>query len=147
MSIELLAPIIGGLVAIAANIFTHYIKRKFSPEKPKTYGERLKELVGQLSDATNNVDKILSEVANVAKEREDAINKLETELSDLEGKEKAMKEKIEVLSKTPLPVAQHFAELMRSSEKQSAKRDYMLFGAGVVVSTVIAIALKLFGWG
>ncbi len=65
----------------------------------------------------------------------------------MEGKEKAMNEKIELLSKTPLPVAQHFAELMRSSEKTSAKRDYMLFGAGVAVSTVIAIALKLFGWG
>ena len=147
MSIEFLAPVVAGLAAIAANVLTHYLKRKLSPAKTKTYGERLKELVTQLSHATSNVDEILSEVAAVAKDREDAINKLETELRDLEGKEKAMKEKIELLAKTPLPVAQHFAELMRSTEKTNAKRDYMLFGAGVVVSTVIAIALKLLGWG
>ncbi len=68
MSVELLVPIAGALMAMAGNVLAHYLKRKFAPEKTKTYGERLKELVAQLSHATNNVDEILSEVATVAKD-------------------------------------------------------------------------------
>ena len=144
---SIVTPIVGGLLAIATNFLFDYIKDKFNPKKEKTYGEKLKELVSQLSSATNNVDSILQEVATVAKERETAISSLENELRLLEEKEKTTKERIEALNNTPLPVAEHFAELMKSSEKSSARRDYMLFGAGVVVSTAIAVILKLLGWG
>ena len=147
ISFELLAPVASAVIAIGANIATHYLQKWLSPKKEKTYGERLQELISRLSEATRSVDAILGEVAEVAKNREASVNKLESELHELEAKERQMQERLQVLSNTPIPVAEHFAEIMKTSEKSSARRDYLLFGAGVVVSTVIAILLKLFGWG
>jgi hypothetical protein len=48
------------------------------------------------------------------------------------------------LEKTPLAVAEHFAKLVAPGEKRSAMRDYLLFGAGVVVSTAIGIVIQVF---
>lgn len=146
-SIDIAASVAAGVIAIAANAVTYLAKENFSKKEEKTYGERLKELVGRLSEATQSVDEILNEVSSVARERETAISELEGELKSLEAKEKVLKTRIEALEKTPLPVAEHFAELMKSTETKSAKRDYLLFGAGVIVSTFIGIALKLFGLG
>jgi hypothetical protein len=51
-----------------------------------------------------------------------------------------------VLQNVPLPVAQEFAKLVAPAEKKSARRDYLLFVSGVVVTTVITVILKkLFG--
>lgn len=147
IQIDSLAPVVAGLLAIAANLVSGYLKHRLSAKKEKTYGERLRDLVSQLSSATSSVDAILHEVAAVAKERESAISSLEKELRGLEEKERQMKSRIDALNSTPLPVAEHFAELMKSSERSSARRDYFLFGAGVAVSTAIAIVLKLLGWG
>ncbi len=64
-------------------------------------------------------------------------------MQTLETREKELKEKIEALESTPLPVAEHFAKLLESGEKRSAKRDYVLFGAGVVVTTGVAIIIQV----
>ena len=37
-----------------------------------------------------------------------------------------------------------FAALVTPGERRSAMRDYLLFGAGVVVSTAIGIAIQIF---
>ena len=42
-------------------------------------------------------------------------------------------------------MAEHFAKLTEVGEKRSAKRDYLLFGAGVIVSVLTAIGLRLLG--
>jgi chromosome segregation ATPase len=111
---------------------------------PKPYSERLAELTAGLSKASHEVDSVLAELAQVARERTDAVDKLETELATLEGRERELKEKIDALQKTPLPMAEHFAKLIESGEKRSARRDYALFGAGVLVTTVVAILIQLF---
>lgn len=54
---------------------------------------------------------ILGELAEVARSREAAVQKLETDLETLETREKELKEKIGALESTPLPVAEHFAKL------------------------------------
>lgn len=76
-----------------------------------------------------------------------SILSLEANLITLEGREKHLQQRIETLQCVPLPAAEHFAKLLESGEKKSAWRDYMLFGAGVLASTAIAIALKLAGLG
>ena len=65
----------------------------------------------------------------------------------LENREKQLQESVQALENVPIPVAEHFARLTAVGEKRNAKRDYILFGAGVVVCTVIAIILKLAGIG
>ena len=111
------------------------------PEKP--YGERLSELSASLTKASREVDSVLGELTDVARSREAAVQKLEADLETLQTREKELKEKIEALESTPLPVAEHFAKLLESNEKRGATRDYVLFGAGVVVTTVIATVIQL----
>ena len=117
------------------------------PLPKKSYSDRLGELADSLTKASRQVDEVLSELASVAKEREENVKGLEESLQLLEKREGDIKTRIEHLEKVPLPAVEHFAEIMNRGEKRSAKRDYMLFGAGVAVSTVISIGLKVFGLG
>jgi hypothetical protein len=59
----------------------------------------------------------------------------------------AIKQKIATLEKVPIEVMKHFEEALKKGDKRSAYRDYILFGAGVIVSTVISTILKLIGYG
>jgi len=85
---------------------------------------------------------VLAELAQVARSRQSAVEELESNLTSLESREKELKAKIEALEKTPLPVAEHFAQLLAAGERRSARRDYALFGAGVGVTTAIAILIQ-----
>jgi len=151
MSLDIIATIIGALASLLAGglasskIIQKFIQTFFHIEAPqKPYSERLGELTSNLTKASREVDSILGELAQVARSRESAVVKLESDLSSLEAREKELKDKIEVLQKVPIPVAEHFARLLESGEKRSARRDYALFGAGVLVTTFIAIAIQLF---
>ena len=144
------------IVSALASMFSYFLVDyvlKFSKRyilKPKqvfSYGLKLSELTSSLVNASKEVDRVLTEISAIATNREDTINKLELNLASLEKKETDLKRKIETLVKLPIPVAEHFAKLMESGEKRSARRDYLLFGAGVAVSTVIAIVLKISGVG
>jgi hypothetical protein len=112
-------------------------------EAEKPYSERLSELMTSLIKASREVDGVLAQLAEVTRNREVAVQNLETESAALETREKELKESIQALEKTPLPAAEHFAKLLESREKRSARRDYMLFGAGVMVATVIAIIAQV----
>jgi chromosome segregation ATPase len=116
--------------------------RRQAPQKP--YSERLAELTENLTKASREVDAVLVELARVAKDRARTVQQLETDLTDMEGREKELKERIEALEHTPLAVAEHFARLVQPAEKRSAMRDYLLFGAGVVVSTAIGVVIQVF---
>ena len=138
-----LASLIGGLIVSSVTI-QNLIRTLFHIEETKTsYSERLAELTTNLTKASREVDLILGELAQVAKSRESAVTKLESDLSGLESREKELKEKIEALQKVPIPVAEHFTKLLASGEKKSARRDYLLFGAGVLVTTFIAIVIQI----
>lgn len=135
--------------AIAAEFFPQVLQRLYKKrESPQEgYGERLARLTASLTRASSEVDEVLRELARVAADREDAVKKLEIGLRDLEGREKQIQQRIQDLQNVSLPVAEHFAKLIAAGEKRSAWRDYILFGAGVIASTAIAIILRLIGWG
>ena len=143
MSIEIIASIISALAAllagsVAASDLSRTILRRIlgREEPPKPYGERLQELMGNLTRSSREVDAILAELAQVAAEREVSFRNLESELANLEEREKELQGRIEILEQIPIPVAEHFAQLIEGGERRSARRDYMLFGAGVLVSTL-----------
>lgn len=149
MGIDLIVSLIAGAASLAAGglasseaiqkLIRHLLGRK-EPDRP--YTERLAELTESLTKASREVDAVLSELAQVARNRGEAVQKLEADLQSLEGREKELKSKIDALEKTPLPVAEHFARLLEAGERRSAKRDYALFGAGVIVTTVIAVVIQ-----
>lgn len=151
MPLDIIASILGALASLAAGglasseIIQTLIRKIFHIEAPKKpYSQRLSELTTNLTKASREVDSILGELALVARSRESAVTKLESDLATLEAREKELKDKIEVLQKVPIPVAEHFAKLLESGEKRSARRDYVLFGAGVLVTTFIAIVIQIF---
>jgi DNA repair ATPase RecN len=96
-----------------------------------------------LTDATARIDELLAELRRVAAVREAEVKNLENGLKSMQEKEQALRNRIDHLKNLPLPVAEHFAELTESGEKRSAIRDYVLFGAGVVVSTIVSIILEV----
>ena len=124
---------------------THFLVKIFSNKlKEKiSYGEQLNTLTSSLLKSTKQVDKILAELTSVTKDRENALTKLESELTILESREIETKKRIEDLQNIPLQAVEHFAQLTTAGEKRSARRDYLLFAAGVIVSTIIAILLKV----
>ena len=152
MGIEILVSLIAGIVSMAAGgiasseLIQKFIRRIFNlPEKKEIpYALRLSELTKKLEEASSEVDDVLQEIASVADNRQKTVEILERDLSQLEAKEVQLKEKITALENTPVEAAKHFAALVSEGEKRGAKRDYMLFGAGVLVSTLAAIAIQIF---
>jgi prefoldin subunit 5 len=90
------------------------------------------------------MDSVLQELSYIGRQKEQTVEKLDSALKELEKREQEIKQRIEALQNVPLPVAEHFAKLVEPGERRSAKRDYLLFGSGVVVTTVITIVLQLF---
>lgn len=139
-----LASLLTGLVA-SSGIFRkllHQLTGK-QEDSEKAYGVRLAELTASLTNASSEVDTILAELAQAAGNRESAVRKLEEDLQALETREKELQDTIDVLEQTPLPVAERFAELVEHAETRSRRRDYILFGAGVGVTSIIAIIIQL----
>jgi len=154
MNIQILFTILGALTSLAAGgiasseVIRKLLVRALSKSEPqKTYSERLSELTSSLTTASAEVDSLLNELSKVAKEKETSVKQLENGLTLLEQKEKELKDNIHILKSVPIPVAEHFAKIVESGERRSAVRDYVLFGAGVLVTTVITIAIQLAtGW-
>lgn len=151
MGLEIITSLIAGLATLIAGgvasseviqkLVRHLLGIKKEPKKH--YSERLSELTDSLTKASREVDSVLSELAQVAQDREVAVRKLENDLQAMEIREKELKDKIAALENTPLPVAEHFAKLLESGEKRGAKRDYILFGAGAVLTTIIAVIIQI----
>jgi septal ring factor EnvC (AmiA/AmiB activator) len=139
-------------IAALATLFTAYLsyllERKSNissrgGEKSPSYSEKLSALTTNLTQASREVDTILHELTEVSQERAEAVRQLEAELEKLEAAEKEQKQRIEELKQVPIPAVEHLLETMKPSEQRSERRDYLLFGAGVVVSTVVSIILSL----
>lgn len=157
MGIEVMLSILSGVASLLAgglgtSDFVRRIVDRFLQQRPRgrladadAYSERLARLTHELTRSSYEVDKTIAELAQVARDRETAVRKLETDLAALSDREKRLKERIEALEHVPIPVAEHFVALTASGEKRSARRDYLLFGAGVVVSTVTSIIFFLLG--
>lgn len=138
-----------GILAIVEfqTIFRKYFLKKRQEEKRETYySEKLGELLKSLNKSSKEVDDILNELSDVTNERAKALSNLESELLTLESREEEVKKRIQDLENVPIAAVEHFAKLTSAGEKKSARRDYILFGAGVIASTVVAIILKLLGW-
>jgi chromosome segregation ATPase len=116
-----------------------------------TYAERMQKLSGKLHEASSDFETLLQEMDHVAKQREIAVTELETKLTELSEREQTLESRITTLSQTHPRVAQEFIALLeegqKEGEKRSARRDYMLFAAGVVVTIVLTLVFNALGFG
>lgn len=150
MAVELLISFLSlALSALAGGVASTEVVRKLvykflrKPLPQPTYAERLANLTAGLSKASREVDSVLQEMALVARERETSATRMEGVLLELEKRERDLQKRIDILQTVPIPVAEQFAKLVEPSERRSARRDYILFLAGVVATTKIAILLQV----
>jgi chromosome segregation ATPase len=149
--ITLLAALISSLlgasrILVQEESIQRFFRRLFRlPPPVKSYSEQIAELTKSLESASSRVDEILREMSEVVRGRQSSVEALEGQLATLSQKEAELKSRIESLSRIPIPAAEHFAALVSKGERRAALRDYALFGAGVLVSTAISIALRIAG--
>ena len=106
-------------------------------------GEKLRSALEDLQRASNAADAVIRELTHQGAERARTVERLGQQLDELTLKETELKAKIETLEKVPLPALQHFEEVLRRGDRRSAKRDYLLFGFGALVSTIVSIIIQL----
>lgn len=134
-------------VGVAELIKHCAFRRPRKEAQARPYAERLAHLTESLRRSSKELDAVLTELVQVAKDREAAVKNLEVNLTTLEVQEQQAKIRLEALEKVSNPAVVHFAKLIESGARRGAKRDYVLFGAGAVVSAVTAVVLKYFGLG
>ena len=115
-------------------------------ERQETYSERVSRLTESLSKASSDVDEVLEELSRVSTARALRVTELGAQLDELSNQEARMRSRIDALEQVPLEAVQHLQTMLDQGDRRSAYRDYMLFGLGVVVSTAIAIVLRLVGY-
>lgn len=118
----------------------------FERDDADTYQAKIHKALALLAKATADVDAVVRGITDLAQERQQNIAKLETQLAALTTRESEVKAKIAALEQVPLPAMKYFEEALRTGDKRSAYRDYALFGAGVLVSTIVTLVLKRLGF-
>lgn len=147
--LQVLEPIASGVTAIALLFAILSLYRSIGESQHdgrhalKSYSQHLHELMASLVTASREVDSTLSEIGRVASEREADLKRLEEELAKLEVREKQIQRRIDLLGRIPVEAVEHFAELLAPNEKRSARRDYLLFIAGVGVTTIVGVVFRL----
>nr|WP_299033462.1 hypothetical protein [uncultured Tenacibaculum sp.] len=116
----------------------------FDSNKNKPFKERLSESLETLKNATGEIDNVIEEISKISQEKHQTIEKLESQLGELETKETELRDKITTMEKVPVESIKHFEEILNKGNKRSAKRDYIIFTLGIVLTTVIAIVLNIF---
>jgi len=99
--------------------------------------------MGNLIKSASEIDDMLAELTLVARDRNKKIQKLNSEMYELERHKKQLQQRIHELDELPTRVADYFVQLTAKGERRSALREYLLFGADIVVSVLVAIVFKL----
>lgn len=110
---------------------------------------RLKESILKLSKAADGMDSVIRDVVAEMKARENVLEELRNRIDVLSEEDEKLSQEVETLRQTPVPVAEYFQEInirnLQQLEKKRARRDAIFFVLGIVVTTTIAVILKLFG--
>ena len=96
----LLTPVAGLVVRFASRLLG--IEK---PPEPESYSQRLTKLTQELTRASSEVDGLLAELAQVARDKENTVQELGSHLVELEQKEAQLQKRIEELEGIPSPAA------------------------------------------
>ena len=116
----------------------------FDNKKKKSFRDRLADSIDTLRNSTAEIDNVIEEIGQISKEKHQTIENLQKQLDELESRENELKNKIETMEKVPIESLKHFEEILNNGNKRGAKRDYLIFISGIVITTIIAILLNKF---
>jgi predicted transcriptional regulator len=137
----LIAILIGLLFFIVENRIISRRSRQ-SGSKATSTGD-LSRMVNGLNKTSNELDKILAQIVEVAQDRAEAATNLQAQMKRLEEAEEEYLVRIEILKNEPLRVMGDLLNELQPNQIRTPRRDFMLFLAGVVVSTIVSILLGL----
>jgi septal ring factor EnvC (AmiA/AmiB activator) len=107
--------------------------------------EKFRELSKNLSSVSAEIDELLRGLADAIDKKTEELTDIESELVKAKSDFKEIQVKIAVLEKTPLPVAEYFADLQKAAEKKNALLAWFLFLLGIILTTILNIVLKKVG--
>ncbi len=148
--------IVAGLIAVlvgAITGFTYYyaLQRKRAARREVSPGERIQQSISKLSSASQEIDFIIQNIVEDIKNRQAALEELKARHQTLLQEEGELSKRVEMLKVLPLEVAKYFQQIneqtLQQVEKRRARRDIMMFIFGIIVTTAIAILLRVFGVG
>jgi len=140
--LQLLITILIGLVFFAVENRVTSRRAREAGSNPTTTGD-LARLVKGLNKTSNELDKILAQIVEVAQDRAEAATRLQAEMKKLEEAEEDYLVRIEILKNEPLRVMSDLLNELQPNQIRTPRRDFMLFTAGVVVSAIVSILLGL----
>jgi hypothetical protein len=155
--IDIIASLVGVVLSLGIGILANLIEPSIKntvlrilgrpiEKKQETYSERILRLNEILAKSSKEVDEVIKEMARISQERAISVTKLEQQLEELTQREQEANARIQTLEKVPVEAIQYFEQVLQKGDRRSAWRDHVLFGLGVIVSTVIAIALRFVGF-
>ena len=144
--LQLLITILIGFILLIIEYIVISRRSKEAGSKATTTGDRSR-LVNGLDKTSNELDQILAQIVEVAQNRAEAAIKLQAEMKRLEEAEEAYLVQIEILKNEPLRVVSDLLKDLHPNEIRTPRRDFMLFLAGVVVSAIVSIVLRLLRLG
>jgi TolA-binding protein len=109
------------------------------------FNARIDRLSRALRDVNSDLQDAVEDMERELAARESALLALQERLSELGTREQDLESRIQALSKIEPEAVKVFAELTAPGEKRSARRDYVLFGAGAATSLLTSIVFELIG--
>ena len=112
-------------------------------------GERIQQSISKLGSASQEIDAIIRDIVQDIKSRQTILEELKVRHQTLSQEEAELSKRVEMLKELPLEVAKYFQQIseqaLQQVEKKKARRDILMFILGILVTTVIAILLSVFG--
>jgi hypothetical protein len=140
--LQLLITILIGVVLFIVENRMIARRAREAGSNPTTTGD-LARLVKGLSKTSNELDKILAQIVEVAQDRAEAATRLQAEMKKLEEAEEDYLVRIEILKNEPLRVMSDLLNELQPNQIRTPRRDFMLFAAGVILSAIISVLLDL----
>ena len=137
------------LIAILIGLLFFIVENRIISRRSRQGGSKatstgdLSRMVNGLNKTSNELDKILAQIVEVAQDRAEAATNLQAQMKKLEEAEEEYLVRIEILKNEPLRVMGDLLNELQPNQIRTPRRDFMLFLAGVVVSTLVSILLGL----
>jgi len=150
--VAIAAGLISVLVAVITQLIYYYsLRRKRAARREVPPGERIQQSISKLSSASQEIDVIIQNIVKDIKNRQTALEELKARHQTLLQEEGELSKRVEMLKDLPLEVAKYFQQIseqtLQQVEKRRARRDIVMFIFGILVTTAIAILLRVFGVG
>ena len=149
MSETISAVLLPLLITILIGLVLFLVENRVISRRSREAGSKatstgdLARLVDGLNKTSNELDKILAQIVEVAQDRAEAATKLQAEMKKLEEAEEEYLVRIEILKNEPLRVVNDLLNELEPNRIRTPRRDFMLFLAGALLSTIVSIVLGL----